>query len=156
MAIIATVGRGGVNMASRLYAIWLDFNGVTRQTVLNSTASAAAVLTALQAKSEAEVLNYVESALSTPIGVAAAAQYQSVKSAATLLFQTGAGTIVRVTIPAPAVGIFLADQQTVDPAQVAAIIAAAVGTLTDISGNVVTSYLGGTLEPARNDLPPAA
>lgn len=141
-------------MTIRMYAIWDDANGVSRQTVLNSTAGALAAITAVTAVSNARVLYYVESALSTPIGVAVTNPYQSVKSSATLYFQTGVGTIVRVTVVAPQLSLFLADQQTVDPVAAAPLIAAVVGSVTDVAGNVVTSYLGGLLDPGRNDLPP--
>lgn len=109
--------------------------------------------TAAQAVSNAEILSEVESALVGPVGGAVAGAFQSVKSAASLIFQTGVGTLVRLTIPSPQSGIFLADQQTVDPTMVTAVIASAIGSLADSNGNVVTSYVGGILEPSRNDLP---
>lgn len=145
----------------RAYVIWADANGVTRQTVINTNAGVAGVLAQLQPLSWAQVFNYTDAALLGPLGLPAMHAYQSVRSAVALEFQTSAGTIVKITLPSPVLtgavnptGIFLADQQTVDPAQIAALIAAVTGSVTDPAGNLVTSFVGGYLTPGRNDLPP--
>lgn len=140
----------------RASVIWLDFNGVTRQTILSSLTGAGAVWAAVQACSRAQVLTSWESPLGATVGAAANASYQSVKVSAQLTFQTASGSLLRLTVPAPLLTIMLADGQTVNPADplVAAVIAAAVGTLTDGSGNAAVSYVSGILQPTRNDLPP--
>lgn len=74
-----------------------------------------------------------------PVGL----QYISVRDQANLVFQTSAGTVVTITIPAPQTAVFEADGESVDPASVAGVIAACIGLLCDPSGNVVTSFVAG-------------
>lgn len=145
-------------MAKRASVIWLDFNGVTRQTIVTSAAGAGAIWAAAQAASQAQVQMTWESALGAPVGAATAGNYQSNKMSAQLVFQTAAGSNLRLTIPAPSLGIFLADGQTVDPANalVLAIVASCIGSLSDAAGNVAVTFVGGTLQPGRDDLPPIA
>ena len=144
--------------ATRASVIWEDFNGVTRQTIVTSAAGAGAIWTAVKAASQAAVQTTWESLLGAGVGSAAAGTYQSNKVSAQLTFQTASGSLLRLTIPAPSVGIFLADRQTVDPANalVIAIVAAAIGSLSDEAGNVAVSYVAGVLQPGRDDLPPVA
>jgi len=77
------------------------------------------------------------------------ATYPSVSDYARLLFQTTAGTLVQVTIPAPQSSMFLADQFTVDSASVAGLLAALILVGTDLAGNAITSYVGGTRERSQ-------
>jgi hypothetical protein len=145
-------------MAKRASVIWLDFNGVSRQTIITSTTGAGAIWAAVQAASQAQVEMSWESVLGASVGTPAAGNYQSAKMAAQLTYQTGSGAILRLTVPAPSLGIFLADGETVDPstALVIAINTAAIGLLSDVSGNTAVTYVGGVLQPSRNDLPPIA
>jgi len=136
--------------------IWKDANGVTRQTVIRSLAGASAIWTAAQAASLAEVLQTWESPLGPTVGAAATGNYQSNKMAASLTFQTASGSILRLTLPAPSLSVFLADGVTIDPANalITALVATCIGSLSDGAGNVAIGYLGGVLDPGRNDLPP--
>lgn len=140
----------------RAGVIWLDFNGVTRQTIIQSLAGAAAIWTAAQACSLAQIQATWESPLGPAVGTQINGNYQSNKMSATLQFQTAAGSIVRLTLPAPNRVVFMPDGTTIDPTNpnIAALIAACIGSLSDGAGNAAVSYLGGTLDPARNDLPP--
>jgi len=83
---------------------------------------------------------------SNPAPTPTNATYPNVGDFAKLLFQTSAATLVQVTIPAPQSSMFLADQFTVDPASVAGLLAALVLVGTDLSGNPITTYVGGTRE----------
>jgi hypothetical protein len=84
-----------------------------------------------------------------------AAQFEGVSQWVQLVFQTAAGTLVRLTIPAPKQAIFMADGITVDPAAIAAVVAACVGEMSDLAGNPVVAYIGGTLQPTPStDLTP--
>lgn len=145
-------------MAVRASLVWSDANGVSRQTVVTTTTGASGIWTAVQAASQAQIDTEWESALGPQVGASATGSYQSVRVSAQLMFQTGSGSILRLTIPAPSAGIFLADKQTVDPANtlVAAIVTACLGTLSDAAGNTAVAFLGGTLQPGRNDLPPVS
>lgn len=136
--------------------IWLDFNGVTRQTVLKSLTGAGAIWAAAQAASAAQVEKSWESVTGTSVGTATNTLYQSVKQSARLIYQTASGSNLYVTIPAPLRSIFLADGVTVDPsnALVLAVNAAAIGSLSDGGGSTAAVYIGGLLNPSRNDLPP--
>jgi hypothetical protein len=127
--------------------VWGDAAGTTTLTQPRGSGSMATLEGALEAASNAVVLLEWEgtenvTAFPTPV----AAPYQSVADQATLNFQTAAGNIVRLTLPAPQSGIFLADQYTVDPTNpfVVTIIGAALAVLVDSSGNPVTAFIGGT------------
>jgi hypothetical protein len=73
-----------------------------------------------------------------------AAQWASVADYALLTFQTAAGALINVRLPAPQAGIFLADGETVDPAQIGGIIAAVVADVVTPSGAALTAYVSGT------------
>lgn len=140
--------------------IWTDFNGVNRQTTLTTVSGAAPIIAALQANSWAQVLQWWQSGVLGPTGLAAPHSYQSVRSAVSLNFQSSAGGLLRVTLPSPQLlgavnptGIFLADQRTVDSTQIPGIIAACIGNLSDDGSNTAVAYISGILQPGRNDLP---
>ena len=140
--------------------IWQDASGATRQTIIRTSGGVGDVLIALQYNSWARVMEFWEGDKRGPLGIASAQPYQQVGSAVTLLFQTASGNLVKVTLPAPDVvpgvnphGIFKADLLTVDPATIAPLIAAVIANVVDITGNPVTTYLGGTLQRTRLDLP---
>ena len=80
--------------------------------------------------------------------------YSLVNDLAVLVFATIPGVTIRVTIPAPDVNIFGPSSNVVDPTNtnVAALIAAVIGTLADSSGNVVTAYVSGTKVSRRAEV----
>ena len=128
---------------------WVDVNGNSRTTQAFTSASLVAVETALLAASNADWLTELETVLNVNTAPAPiAGQFQTVLDSASLWFQTPAGNIVTLTLPAPKSSIFLADLQTVNPASVAGIVSAALAApLTDQSGTAVTVFLGGTRQP---------
>jgi len=131
--------------------VWLDASGRTRQTIVKTLAGAVALEGFLQAASLATLNTTWESVMTINPTAASAGTYQNTGDSARLAFQTAAGNIVRLTLPAPTIAIFLADRITVDPANtlVIAIVAAAIGSLTDGSGNAVVSFLGGYYDRSR-------
>lgn len=137
---------------SRRYQVWVDAQGRTTLTLANTTGSLATLFASILAQSNADVLNDVESGLSvngTPAPTAAT--YPSVRDSAKLLFVTGAGNAVSLTVPAPVASLFLADGQTVDPAAAATIITDALAALTDEAGNAVVAFQGGFRQPTRSE-----
>lgn len=125
--------------------VWIDVNGRTRQTIIQTLTGAAPITTVMQSFQLASIQRLWESAMVIPGTPPSAGNYQSNSSAAELLFQTGAGTIVRLVVPAPGISVFKADGVTIDPANVniIALVAACTGLMTDGNGNAVTGYLGG-------------
>jgi hypothetical protein len=137
-------------------AVWADLTGRTRLTIIKAATNPCTILNAAQAVSNAQVLYNWDGTIDPAIGTTTAAQYQAVQQWVELMFQTGAGTILRLTVPAPMISAMKADKITVDPANagIISLVAAAIGNLSDGSGNTAAVYLGGTLQPDRNDLSP--
>lgn len=128
--------------------VWADAAGNTTITRINSTAGATAIETAILAAINAGINAEWEGTVNTSSPTPVAAPYQSVTQRAVLTFQTAGGNNVLLVLPAPQAGIFLPDGVTVDPsnALVVALVAACVGALTDSAGNVVTTFIAGTLQ----------
>jgi len=124
--------------------IWVDFNGRTRQTILRGQFPLDGVELALISVSNADKQRSWEG-LTVVNGSPAptAATYQNVADYAQLVYQDAGGELVYVTLPSPQESIFLADQETVDPAAIAAPSAAIIGTVITSAGGVVTAYVGG-------------
>lgn len=128
----------------RRSVIWVDAQGKTRQTLLRGSATLLTVMSSVKSVSNADVLGDFEGTETingTPVPVAAA--YATVNDFAVLTYETGAGTLVYITVPAPLSSIFLADGETVDATAIAALTTAVVGTVTDASGNAVTAFVAG-------------
>lgn len=124
--------------------IWSDANGFTRLTTFNlQVLDPLPWITTLTGKSNADWANKWTGVLGTQTPAAANNVFNSVLDTALLQFETASGSIVKVALPAPVSGAFDVDGQTVDPANVAAIIAQALTDLCDSAGNPVVSYLGG-------------
>lgn len=136
----------------RRYTVWIDANGFTRLTLCNSLVGSSGVQGALLAQSNADVLNYLDTTLTVNGAPApSASQFQRVSDAAGLTFQDASGNLVVLQLPAPVSSIFMADTVTVNPAAIAAIIAAVVGTVVTASGSLVTAYVGGTRRPTTRE-----
>lgn len=130
--------------------IWTDHAG--RQTILRTVTNGGAggIQSALLAQSNGDFLEFWESVLTinaTPTTVNAA--YPGITQQAVLTFLCSDGSIARVRLPAPKLGIFLPDGQSVDSTMIGAIIAACVGVLASPSNATATSFLGGFLEGRR-------
>jgi hypothetical protein len=128
----------------RMTSAWADAGGHTTAHLLTTAAGAAAVQTAIAAKSNAAVLLSWEGTLVVnPTPSPVNASFPDVFDQAALLFQTPAGSITTIVIPAPMANIFLADGETVDPAQISAIITAVIANTVTQNGTPVTSYVSG-------------
>ena len=129
-----------------------DANGGRTIILLRSTAGAGGIQGGILNCSTGDYLQYWESAV-TNNGAPAppGGGYQQVTLQAILYFACADGTVAQVVIPAPALGIFLADGDTVDPANafVAGLITACVGNLESASASQATAYLGGRLSARR-------
>jgi hypothetical protein len=73
------------------------------------------------------------------------AVYETIEDKAMLTFETASGAIHRYQVPAPVAAIFLADDETVDPAnaKVTALTAAMIGKACSEDGVLIASYIGG-------------
>lgn len=69
------------------------------------------------------------------------------------LFVTGTGTYVNLYIPGPKLAQFKTGGTIIDPTSgiAAAIISAAIGSLTDSAGNLVTAYVQGSKASRRTE-----
>lgn len=129
--------------------VWVDGAGGSTITRINSEGGAAAVQSAMLSCQNADYLQFWESDLlvnGSPIPTVA--EYQSVTQKATLLFTTTApGVLVKLTLIAPKIGIFLSDGRTVDLSNtdVSALAIACVGVLATESGDTATALIAGYL-----------
>lgn len=130
--------------AQQRYIVWVDAGGRTRVTIPCSNPDNAAIMAAMEAKSEAGVLNWFEGPRNFLSPTPAGGVFADVVDLARLTFTDAGGNLTTLALPAPTLSIFEADSVTVDPTQIAAIIAAAVGSLCTASGGLVTAYVGGT------------
>ena len=128
--------------------IWLDANGFSVIKALRTNATASVIAAALQAVSNSGQLQYWESPPVTPANPATAAIYQSNKDQAVLFFQCADATLAQLEIPAPLASIFMADADTVDPANALVILLIAAclapgAELLSASGSPAVAYTGG-------------
>src|SRR5579872_3622825 len=126
--------------------VLVDSQGFTRSILLTTNGGASSIQAVLLAVSDADYADWWESALTinaapSPVN----AQYNSVKDYAVLYFATAGTSLISITLPAPQVSIFFADQETVNPAAIASLISAVVGTAVDSGGNVATAFVAGKL-----------
>lgn len=138
---------------ARTSIIWQDAAGFTTQTLIRSTGSITTLFNALLAKSNADYSDVWAGTETIHVPSPVAAVYESVGDYALLEYSTAAGLVVTLKLPAPKSSIFLADGQTVDAGQITAITNAAILTVSDASGNLVTSFLGGTRRRRTRDYP---
>lgn len=132
----------------RAYVYWSDAFGGTRLVWYSYTTGG--VLTpfgnAVDNCSNAIPAQTVAGTIQTTTSVPSTNPYPNVVDSAVLSFSTGIGSIVGVLIPAFKESLYLADNQTVDPAQplVIALVSAAIALpIVDSAGNPVTTYIGG-------------
>lgn len=138
----------------RSYQVWVDKNGKTKLTLVNTADATplnpdpgAAIRSALLAKSNAAESNHTHGPLVVGVPVPLAGVYQQVLDVANLYFLDAGGFITRVVLPAPLSSIFLADQETVDITQIGAIISAVLASGRSAGGLVLSSYVNGTRQP---------
>lgn len=128
---------------NRAMLIWTDVNGFTRLTTLNNDGDITDILLDLEAKSNASATSRSNGPVDIFAPLTANATYNSVLDSALLSFENGSGGITKLLLPAPKLSIFAADRQTVDPAQIATLIADVLAHGLDSDGNALVSYLGG-------------
>lgn len=128
--------------------IWADSGGRTTQTIPTAETSAGGIMTALQAHSQAAVIEWWEGTITFPGGSPGGGSFAAVSNVARLTFATAGGQTITVSLPSPSADIFEADTVTVDASAIADIIAACVGTLATLSGDVAATFVSGV----RNQL----
>lgn len=130
----------------RRSVIFTDHSGGVTIFAIRTSSGATGIQLALIAKSHGDYLNFWESTETVNVAPATSSgQYPSVTQQATLSYLCADGTVARLVIPAPDLSIFLADGQTVDATQIAALTAACIGNLAAPSQSLAVSFLGGFL-----------
>jgi hypothetical protein len=136
-------GQRGMVDTSRS-SVWVDSGGRTRQTILRGNATLAPVEAALITVSNADTQRCWEGPTQVNATPATTnATYPTVADYAVLIYQDAGGDLVYITLVAPQSSIFMADQETVNPAAIAAVSTAVIGLVTTGGGGVVTAYVGG-------------
>lgn len=132
-----------------LSILWTDAGGRTGILLLHLTDTAIATdgLGALLAGSNADWVQYwVGAAQVNAAPAPSSTAYAPLFPSATLLFRCADGSSARVRIPSPHTGLFLADGETVDPADPLGVIAALQAVITSNTGSSAAAFLGGVLE----------
>jgi hypothetical protein len=129
----------------KMTVFWADAAGLSQARTYTTAAGATALVAALQAKSNAVAADLWEGTEVTSATPATAAQFPTVQAVAYLRFTDGAGHTATVALPAPQGSIFLSDGFSVDPTQIAAIIAQAIGVVETAAGTLVTAFDSGWL-----------
>lgn len=141
-------------MAESRSVVWVDANGKNSITRIRTGTGATALLAAVLAASNGDYQSWWESA-ETLNGAPApvAATYQPLQPMAQLLYLCTDLSVATLNVPAPILGLFLADKETVDPASAAAVAittaALAAGGLVSATASAATALLGGKLLPYR-------
>lgn len=135
-------------MAWSTSTIWVDAAGAQTIHRVRTSGGIGGILPATVAASDADWFQCWEGPETAQVPAPVAAQYLPLKPAALCYFLCADGTTAVLRVPAPRVGIFLADQVTVDGsnALVTALVAACVGQLQSTSGSLATGFLAGYLE----------
>ena len=126
--------------------LWTDYGGSNTITKIETNGGASSIVEAIQDISNADWVNRWEGPTGFNTASTTFAQYPAASQQALMQFMCADGTVARLAIPAPQIGIFLADGVTVDSTMIADLIAACVGTLAAPSGSLATSFLVGILQ----------
>lgn len=107
----------------------------------------------LQLNSNAQLLYATEGVANVSPFAPTSAQYHLVTDIAVLVFATIPGTTVTLVIPGPLATTFGPSSNVVNPLDpnVAAMIAACIGNLSDLGGNVATAYVSGVKSSRRTE-----
>lgn len=140
-------------MAQRRSTVWIDAAGMTRQTIMSTSAGGASIEADLLAMSNAGRLDEWEGTSGGPAGSPVASTFESVADYALLYWTCADGTIASLTLPSPKAAIFLSDGVTVDStnADVVTLIASVNGSLLSASGSAASAYVGGKRLRANRD-----
>jgi hypothetical protein len=150
--------------ALRQSTIWRDGKGNTAAsrfwvsgsgTVATQAAAASAVIVAmnaitglaLQSASGPSTTFAQEAVYPSPV-----TGYDTAEDKAVFVFQTAAGTRHSYAVPGPLTSIFLADLQTVNPANagVIAYVGAVIANVTNAHGDAVAFFVGGVRRRGKN------
>ena len=125
--------------------IWQDAAGRTRQTIVTADTNTSASLIdgALEGISNASIVQSWGSAPTVIAPSSTAATFLAVDEWVPLTYQASDGSQAVLTLVAPQLSIFLADQVTVDPTAIAVLNTFVIGHLLTGTGLAVATYQGG-------------
>lgn len=126
--------------------VWIGAGTGLTITRIRTATGASSIQADIIAASNADYNDYWEGDLvinSTPS--VSLGEYRAITARALLNFACADGTSVQLAIPAPQIGIFLADGVTVDATTITTLIADCIGNLESTTGSLATSFLGGFL-----------
>ena len=142
-------------MPDRVIWEWTDDAGgfIRASNWINTAANLGTVDVPLQGASNAQLTFSTAATPAVSPFAPSAGQYHLVTDLAVLIFATGAATTFQVVVPGPMVAVFGPTSNVVDPLAplTAALIAAVIGTLTDVLGNVATAYVSGVKSSRRTE-----
>lgn len=133
-------------MTNRTALVWSDVGGNTRLSTFNNDGANTAILAALQAVSNGGISAWWDGAVVNPAPTLVAATYRDVRDSALLTYQDATGDFVKIYVPCPQSGIFLADLVTVNPAAVASVTTAMVAHGRSASGQAIVSLVAGVYQ----------
>jgi hypothetical protein len=139
---------------NRAFWEWTDdAGGFLRASNWTAPGGVVAIDAQLQACSNAQLTYATEGTANMSPFSPTAAQYHLVTDLAVLVFATAAGNNVQVVVPGPLATTFGATSNIVNPLDptTAALIAAVIGTLSDVNGNLVTAYVSGVKSSRRTE-----
>jgi hypothetical protein len=132
---------------NRASVVWGDTFGRTTMQILTCFLSCSVLMSTMQTWSNAQIIQYWEGHFNTYIlPTPGAGDFPSVKTYADLIFQDDRGSLGHIIVPAPVIGMFLADTETVDQSNsdVAALITAVLALcVCPGSGRSLASYVSG-------------
>lgn len=133
-------------MALNRSVIWVPAGPQSTITLIRTDTGGAALQAAILNHSNADFLNEWEGTLNINLAPApVSAPYPNVSQQARLVYRCADGTNAELVIPAPKLGIFLADGVTVDVTTIPDIQAAAIGHLLSSSLSPANLFLSGLL-----------
>lgn len=142
-------------MADRVFWEWVDDAGgfLRASNWINAAANMPTVDAPLQLNSNAQLAFATAGTPAVSPFAPTAAQYHLVTDVAVLVFATIPGTTIQVVIPGPLATTYGPSSNVVDPTNVnvASLIAAVIGTLTDPAGNAATAYVSGVKSSRRTE-----
>lgn len=138
----------------KLFLEWLDVDArfLRAANYVATSAAVAAFLAAIQSASNAGLAISTQGPAAFPAGAPTDAQYPSSLDTAVCNFAVSPSGTVILTIPAPKAAVFLADNETVDPADPTGVLAAAAAALGDVLGNPISGFRSGVRAQRRKDL----
>jgi hypothetical protein len=132
-------------MALKATYTFVDINKVHARASLwvASNVQAGVLNTAIQLVTNAGALTYGVTEYQPQFGTATSALYSGCPDKAVLAFRSTVNRRVLLEVPAPKSGLFLADNETVDPADPLGIIASYLSFAQDQDGNAISAFVGG-------------